>query len=441
MKRKKAMVILLSLFAFLIGLILVYFAMAKTIKNKAESDAEETSIELYSLDTDQAKKLKIENEYGTISLIKDADTWHLESDEAFPVDEASVSSMLSVLKTIKASRLVVENTDNWKEYGLEKPPMTISITLKDGVGAKLELGNTVPVVGGYYGRVDEEDDVYVMEETYYSQFLYSVNELMVRKEAPIIDSETITSLKVKDTKGVVFRSKEDEDGIWSITEPYKNPVRGDDEKLRELFENYSNLSYGECVEYDCKHPVDYGITEKSATISLKYYEEDEEEKKNQAYVLLIGKKDGKGNYYVQPKDTTYIYRMEETMVEDLLKIDAYAYIYPYMITDTLDMLDSIKIETKEKTVKISAKEVTDNVSEVYTAFLETTYKGEIDSSKIKGTDVYATVILTGDAGKKTIKFLQYDDNNYYRVFINGEETFLVEIKEIKSIIKQLLDTD
>ncbi|MFA9463340.1 MAG: DUF4340 domain-containing protein [Velocimicrobium sp.] len=485
MRKRKQTVVLASLLIFMAVLVVAYFAMAKVAKNKAEDENEDDAIELYSLDTDTATKLVITNENGSISFVKKDGTWCLESDKEFPLDETNVSTMLFTLKTIKASRSVVEDAEDLSEYGLDQPKITISIELKGGISAKVELGNEVPIQGGYYGLVDGENHVYVMDESYYTDFSYKLSDLMLSQKAPSIDAEKITDLKTEDGKGTSFEATLNTDTTWSIIGPYKDIVRGDASKLQELFGNYSSLTFGDCVAYDCKDASTYGISKDSAHIDINYYEEVEVKKddtststatdastndtkqtttENQPreYQLLIGTNDGNGNYYVQQKGTNYIYRMDETAVEDLLNVDAFDYVYNYMVSDTVDTIDKITIDTNNTITKLSLKETTttdkdgkknteyvckrnkktidyDKFSDAYSGLRAIAFKGEIDKEKIKGDDVYATLTIHGSSADKTIQFQEYDDNNYYRVSIDGEKYFLVEIKEVQSMINKFVE--
>ncbi len=175
-KRKQAMV-LVSLIAFMIVLIVAYLAMIRVAKSKEAEAITDDSIELFTLNTDTAKKLTVKNENGTFVFVKSDDVWTLESDQSITLNETVVSTMLSTLKTINASRSVRENVEDLSEYGVDKPKITISVELEDGVRAKIELGNEVPIQGGYYGMVDGENHVYVMNESYYTNFCFEQSEL------------------------------------------------------------------------------------------------------------------------------------------------------------------------------------------------------------------------------------------------------------------------
>ena len=177
MRKRKQTMLLVFLIVFVIVLIVAYFAMIRVAKSKEAEAVNDDAIELFTLNTDTAKKLNVENENGTFVFVKAKDAWTLESDKSITLNETVVSTMLSTLKTINASRSVREDVEDLSEYGLDKPKITISVELEDGVRAKIELGNEVPIQGGYYGMVDGENHVYVMDESYYTNFCFEQSEL------------------------------------------------------------------------------------------------------------------------------------------------------------------------------------------------------------------------------------------------------------------------
>lgn len=181
MKKRKQPIILLFLFLILLGLGTIYLIQKASAGKTEETDSEET-IELYSLDTDTAESLSFKNESGEVSLIKEEDTWYLKGNKEFAIDQAVVSSMLSTLSEISADRLVADEADNLEEYGLMDPCLEIYIELESGISTKIILGDEVPVRGGYYGMIDDQKQVYVMDSRYYFEFSVEKSDLELVEE-------------------------------------------------------------------------------------------------------------------------------------------------------------------------------------------------------------------------------------------------------------------
>lgn len=469
MNGKKKSWVLGSLILIMACMVLGYAALVRVNEAKTELAQEEENIVLYTLNTDTASRIEVKNEKGEVFLEKKEDSWFVEGEEEFPLDQSYISGMLSALSSIQASGLVKEDGENMEEYGLKKPAMEITITLSDGTSAKLTLGDEVPIQGGRYGLADDGTTVYVFDSSYYTSFDYSLNDLMTVEAGPEFEPGSVTSLILDNGKGSYFEAKKDESLAWTINGPYSQPVRGDAQSLSGLFSSYSGLSFGECVEYDSKDSTIYGIQKDGAKIEVQYEEEITGEAdgskavktRKETFTLFIGDPDEAGNYYVQPKGSSYVYKMDEDTVESLLYVTAFSYISPYIVNETIDDLESISIEIKENKKKstISIKETGtkdeegsetveytvkrnkkkwdyDEFSAAFTNLSQLTFSGEMKEENPSGKRVYATVLLKGRKNTKTITFLEYDKANFYQVLIDGEGIFLTEIKPVQSVLEE-----
>lgn len=471
MNGKRKSWVLGSLILIMACMVLGYAALVRVNEAKTELAQEEEDIVLYSLNTDTASRIEVKNQKGEVSLEKKEDSWYVEGEEEFPLDQSYINGMLSSLSSIQASGLVKEDADNMEEYGLKKPAMEITITLSDGTLAKLTLGDEVPIQGGRYGLADDGTTVYVFDSGYYTSFDYSLHDLMTVETGPQFEPGSVTGLVLDNGKGSYFEAKTDKSLAWIINGPYSQPVRGDAQSLSGLFSSYSGLSFGECVEYDSKDSTIYGIQKDGARIQIQYEEEITDEaaggeaskSRKKTFTLLIGDPDEEGNYYVQPKGSSYVYKMDEDTVESLLYVTPFSYISPYIVNETIEDLESISIEIKKnkKQSTISLKETKakdkegsetveytvkrnkkkwdyDEFSAAFTNLSQLTFSGEMKEENPSGKKVSATILLKGKKNTKTITFLEYDKANFYQVLIDGEGTFLTEIKPVQSVLEAFL---
>lgn len=475
MNGKRKSWVLGSLLLIMAVMVLGYITLLRVNEAKSELASEEEEIVLYSLNTETAREIKVVSQKGEVSLIKEGDNWYVEGEETFPLDQSYISGMLSAVSSISAKALVKENADNLEEYGLSNPVLEVSIALEDKTIAKLSLGNEVPIQGGYYGLADDGNSVYIFDSSYYTSFDYKLSDLMTVEAGPEFNGSAVTAFTLDSGKGTIFEAKLQEDLSFSITGAYSQAVRGDTTSLTSLFSSYSGLSYGECVEYNCKDSKVYGITEDGARIEIQYEEEEEretedEEKKEdakivkQTFILQIGDPDEEGHYYVQPKGSSYVYKMDEDTVESLLYVEAFSYVSPYIISDTLDMIDTMTMETKGedgKKAKISIKAKTtknedgeesteytikkngktwdyDDFSDAFQNLSQLAYIGEMKEENPSGREVYAVIELKNGENTKNITLLEYDKANFYQVLVDGEGYFLTEIKAVQSALEEFL---
>lgn len=174
-KQKIQLVILLAAFLlFALG-----FYAAKSIsareeeKEKAKEAGEYTAL---SFDADDLVKLEIEREEGNLELDFHEGKWSFVKDIKLEMEEqdeeektyevnASVADELRDTLANLTSKNEISAGEDESEYGLDKPAMTITVTLSDGAEHSVEIGSLNAVIQAYYIRVDHSDTLYTMSET------------------------------------------------------------------------------------------------------------------------------------------------------------------------------------------------------------------------------------------------------------------------------------
>ena len=182
-KQKIQLVVLLAAFLlFALG-----FYAAKRIsareeeKQKAKEAGEYTAL---SFDADDLVKLEIEREEGNLELDFHEGKWSFVKDINLEMEElssedaseqnaeeksyevnASVADELRDTLANLTSKNEISAGEDESEYGLDKPAMTITVTLSDGAEHSVEIGSLNAVIQAYYIRVDHSDTLYTMSET------------------------------------------------------------------------------------------------------------------------------------------------------------------------------------------------------------------------------------------------------------------------------------
>lgn len=174
-KQKIQLVVLLAAFLlFALG-----FYAAKRIsareeeKERAKEAGEYTAL---SFDADDLVKLEIEREEGNLELDFHEGKWSFVKDINLEMEEqneeekgyevnASVADELRDTLANLTSKNEISAGEDESEYGLDKPAMTITVTLSDGAEHSVEIGSLNAVIQAYYIRVDHSDTLYTMSET------------------------------------------------------------------------------------------------------------------------------------------------------------------------------------------------------------------------------------------------------------------------------------
>lgn len=173
-KQKIQLVVLLAAFLlFALG-----FYAAKSIsareeeKERAKEAGEYTAL---SFDADDLVKLEIEREDGNLELdfhegkwsfVKDINLEMEEKDEekkTYEVNTSAADEIRDTLANLTSQNEIAAGEDE-SEYGLDKPAMTITVTLSGGAAHYVEVGSLNSMIQAYYIRVDHSDTLYTMSE-------------------------------------------------------------------------------------------------------------------------------------------------------------------------------------------------------------------------------------------------------------------------------------
>lgn len=408
-KRNSTLIILLIVMIAMVGacLWLVNFKDKQAAEKQSEESTEEDVVA--TVDTDSVESIYFSNENGDMTLVRgDKDVWKNANDDLFPVNQTYVQSMLAGLSSITSSRTMKDETDDLSKFGLDSPSVQVTATLKDGTKTSIAMGASAPVNGGYYATINGGSDIYIISETFYNYFVYSVEQMTTVETIPSITAENITYLKVENKDKPTYEINYDENKpadyasstFWTMKQPYPTELAADPEAVKTLLGNYTAMSFLSCVNYNADDLSLYGLEDPTATISLKYYEvftkekessestdstdtteasstastnstEDESTKIFHDYKLIIGAKDDDGNYYVKSGDSNAVNTISADVVDKLITIDAYSTVYRYINLVNITEIDKVDVEFNGKTYTLGLEkaeqtkdESTDSTEEV-----------------------------------------------------------------------------
>jgi hypothetical protein len=97
------------------------------------------------LDQAKVKKVVVTNPHGRFELVKDKDAWSLKAPLADQANQGAVSSLLFSLAGLKAERTFAAKDVKLAEYGLDKPPLAVTVEEDGGKSYTLKLGAELPL--------------------------------------------------------------------------------------------------------------------------------------------------------------------------------------------------------------------------------------------------------------------------------------------------------
>lgn len=394
-RKKKKAGTLLILLGVLILMILLYLLVMNKNKSEEEEVTDDT-ITLSSIDADTVTEISYTWNGTTLTYMKSNDTWVDKSDTKAPINQDNITNMLSQVASLSADKIVVKDTEDLAEYGLEDPALVVKLSCEDGTTFELNLGDTLGVGTGYYAKLPNESTVYSVGSGIYSAFNYTQTQMLEIEEFPTITATNITNINVEKNGTDIFKADYDQSAAdageyyaWKISKPYNTIQKGDPTKFDSYFENYSSVSLSECVDYMGTDLSKYGLDNPSATIDLSYYTETTEDststtkdnadttgdtstdsttdtqadtsttvRTDYKLTILVGDKNDDGEYYVQVKadERDYenaVYTIATSSIDAMLDITPYDYVTSLVQLVDITSLDSLTVKAGGETYALA----------------------------------------------------------------------------------------
>ncbi|WP_310604348.1 DUF4340 domain-containing protein, partial [Anaerosporobacter sp.] len=425
------------------------------------------------------------------------DSWVDKSDTNAPINQDYITAILDKLVSLEASKIVVEKAEDLAEYGLENPSVIVHILSEDGSDFELNFGDSLSSSSGYYVNLADEEVVYAVATGVRSVFEHTKTEMLSIEEFPTITASNVTNINIVKDGEEIFKAEYNQDAAdageyyaWNIVKPYSTVQKGNPTQFDTYFENYSSVSFNECVDYICSDLSKYGLDNPSTTIDLSYYEEtivdsnsteessaDTTTEESQTIriehqlTILVGNMNDAGEYYVQIKTDgrkyeNAIYTISASTIENMLAITPYDYVCNLTQLVDITSLDTLKIKADGKSYELKvtpnpdkkteetedSEEVADSLyyyngtkveekafKNLYQELIGITTTGDIKKQVSDTTPVYEfDFIRNSDLLEDLhVEYLPYDGVNFYRVSINGEENYLVEKAAVDKVITLL----
>lgn len=212
---KKRSTVLIILIAVLAVSLLLYFIVTQTTNdNTPPSMTIETSPIMIAED-DAGTIVALEYSYNGETLSFEYSNvsykWYYTPDTSFPLEQTYVQTMASVVSSMAVNRVVEETKDNFSQYGLDNPYMTVSATFKpdneQSYTRKYHVGDLNAFNDSYYFNVDGTDTVYAIASTFTPYFEYNLIDIAVYDTIPTF-SVTTFDIKSCDINGTVITDAE-----------------------------------------------------------------------------------------------------------------------------------------------------------------------------------------------------------------------------------------
>ncbi len=272
-KRSKNLIILL---AFVVILAIACLLLSSLNKEDESPVADDAPIVLAEIDGNSVTSVVYEYNGIELSFTNKSGMWSYDGDADFPVTQNTLTTMISDVSVINATR-ELKNVQDPSEYGFDKPTLVLCITCS-GNEYKFEVGDLNSYSGSYYLRYN--GGIYMTDELLVSTFSKDLYDYLTTTDLPVLENIT----------GFVVDGNEitDDDSVADLAGSYEMLIRGDvaDYSSKESYgfdgtEHTVVVMYTEdnAVPDSNGNPISSVTTEHSYTFSYAYVGE-------KAYIML-----------------------------------------------------------------------------------------------------------------------------------------------------------
>lgn len=422
-----------------------YFLLQRTdVPQKPAEATPAPAIPVLSGDAAQVIQIEVKNgEEYAFTRSAASEPWVVKNEPYAEIHSARVESLCVSAATLSAESVIARSAADVSMYGLTSPRAEVTLTFENGETAALQIGDTAPGNAGYYARLAESTDVYLISVSTGNQFLNPLSAFRVL---------TVTSLNMSDIRyvsitrgGQVFTLEYAEaaegeavTSSWHITSPIQRSA--DDGLVQEkLLQLLSNLTAAGVAEDNPSDVSRYGfagdaveIRTETAAVRFSVGEAD-----GMAYIMLEGKP---AVYYMGSGVLSFMdvgaFDVLERMT-NLISIDTVASIDVTLPGITANL--SIETEGDRSRFFVNGTEADEAAFKaMYVEFIALEVDGEVQSPADIGTrSPEASIVFTfTDGSTTTLAYYPYDDFNY-AVYENSECTFYMKKTKLSELAGKL----
>ena len=448
-------------------------------QEKKESEAEDDSVELTSVDSDEITSVAFTAGQDNIEFDKKDDAWSDKSDADFPVDQDIVNSAVEGVSSLTAAQQI-SDVDDLSEYDLDSPQNEIRLTTENDE-IVIQIGMKNDSTSQYYVKKSDDDkNVYLVDSSAIEPFMGTLYDFAQSGSFPAVTSSTITDVRVEKEEG--YELSQDPDSLfWNVSDG-KSSEKADTDKAGNVTTAIGSLTYDDFIDYNCTDDSKYGFDDPYAVITAKYTEEETVEDDSDAaeddesadtdasseteaetktvekeITIYVGDETG-SDRYVKVDDSNEVYTIAEDSMTDILDStasDFYSLSVNYLAVSNLDSLE-VKTTDGDHTVTVTREMTKDSDDEDAEETTTVSYKldgTELDDTIFttfynklinmtaqqrlteeytpEGDPAYIFVFKDTDGNETTAEYYEYDTNFYAAVV--GDKTYLVNKMNVRDM--------
>ncbi|MBW6473779.1 MAG: DUF4340 domain-containing protein [Anaerolineaceae bacterium] len=284
---------LLAILGFQFILILVVFLLQRPV-------AASNNLIFPDLKVESVTAINISDSTGNLVFLeKQGEQWVLPLQDDFPVNAEAIPQLVEKFATIRDNRLVTRSEASHDRLSISNENFERKVELTINGNKEIIYFGSSPATGNIHFRLNGKPEVYLTNALTSAQISTSIAS-WVNTEIYQISSSSVKKIEISNTAGD-FIFEPDAESVWSAQQ-MEAGYQFDQSKWSSLLSGFTNLRFVEPVSKSEK--AEFGFDTPQAIMKIEYATESNPSMSGK---LVIGSKDGSGNYYVAWSESEYIY--------------------------------------------------------------------------------------------------------------------------------------
>ncbi len=260
---------------YILFVILIVISIATIVVSNIEEKKEDIKTGgevVLEIDPDTVTNVSWTISKETLSFTKN-DSWVYDDDNNYPLDETKINNLLNVFKSF-TSTYVIENVEDYDQYGLSSPICTIDITTEDKTYT-IKLGDESKMDKERYVDIGD-GNVYLTASDPYDSYDIELNSLMLNDSIPVM--KDVTSVTFVGLENYTMLKTEGT-SLCEDDEYFIEDKALDTDLVSTYLSKIKNLSLTSSVTYNVtdEELSEYGFDDPDLTITMGYTTKDSTE--------------------------------------------------------------------------------------------------------------------------------------------------------------------
>lgn len=459
---KKKNVILISLLVVVaVALLVVYLVLGRR-KPGSGNPEQPNYFTICKLDTGRIDRLELQTERFEGSFLFNGEMWVREDEEAFPVKQAAVSSMVSVILSNLNAFEKMQNPSAPAEYGLDAKAARLRAFAGGELLAEIIVGNKLPTQNRYYMQLAGDESIYIVSDNYYNYLVKERSDFLENVKLPTApNNDSVREIKVSGKNIQTVHAVYDENSPydysplnlfkWYFLEPFKSHVNANfqSDTWYSSLTKYTGIAYKKLVVFRPVSYAKYGLEEPEATLYLRYA--DASGRDNNEIEFYFGNQAEEGGTYARVKGMDWVFLMDTDTVNNLLDVDWRSNYYQTVFFPAMNTFDSVTIKTPNEewdlvnlheneehaAYTLNGRRLTsDELSTINNQFLQLKYSGICKEEDVPGDEIMSIAIKVRASYQKadlTVRFFSFSDS-VYLISVDGCNDFIMDVRDVNSFL-------